>query len=65
MKGRISKELESVLRDPAAREQLRNRLIHGSDGRVSVGPKSFSVQTSVQSATVHQKVGDASRATRR
>lgn len=59
MKGRISKELECVLRDPAAREQLRNRLIDGRDGRVAVGNKSFSVQTSVQNAGAQHKVHDA------
>jgi hypothetical protein len=36
VKGRISKTLEAILLDPSARRQLREHLIHGRDGWVSM-----------------------------
>ena len=44
MKGRISKTLESILLDPAARRQLREHLIHGRDGWVNMNGKTYRVQ---------------------
>lgn len=48
MKGTISKTLEEVLRDPKGREQLRNYLIHGQDGRIVIGNKAYTVRVDVQ-----------------
>ena len=49
MKGRISKALESILLDPAARRQLREHLIRGRDGWVRVNGKTYRVQIDVTS----------------
>jgi hypothetical protein len=47
LKGRISKALESILLDPAARRELREHLIRGRDGRVRVNGKTYRVQVDV------------------
>jgi hypothetical protein len=44
LKGRISKTLESILLDPAARRQLREHLIRGRDGWVRVNGKTYRVR---------------------
>lgn len=49
MKGRISKTLESILLDPAARRQLREHLIRGRDGWIRVNGKIYRVQIDVTS----------------
>ena len=49
MKGRISKTLESILLDPAARRQLREHLIRGRDGWVRMNGKTYRVQIDVTS----------------
>jgi hypothetical protein len=49
VKGRISKTLESILLDPAARRQLREHLIHGRDGWVRMNGKTYRVQIDVTS----------------
>ena len=49
MKGRISKTLESILLDPAARRELREHLIRGRDGWVRVNGKTYRVQIDVNS----------------
>jgi hypothetical protein len=49
LKGRISKTLESILLDPAARRQLREHLIRGRDGWVRVNGKTYRVQVDVTS----------------
>ena len=53
MKGRISKTLESILLDPAARRELREHLIRGRDGWVRVDGKTYRVQMEVTSKTKH------------
>ena len=47
MKGRISKTLESILLDPRARRELREHLIHGRDGSVRLGGKTYRVRIDV------------------
>ena len=49
MKGRISKTLESILLDPAARRQLREHLIRGRDGWVRMNGKTYRIQIDVSS----------------
>ena len=49
MKGRISKALESILLDPAARRELGEHLIRGRDGWVRVNGKTYRVQMEVPS----------------
>lgn len=49
MKGRISKTLESILLDPAARRQLREHLIRGRDGWVRMNGKTYRIQIDVTS----------------
>lgn len=49
MKGRISKTLEAILLDPAARRQLREHLIRGRDGWVRANGKTYRVQMDVVS----------------
>lgn len=46
MKGRISKNLAAVLRDPHARTQLRDLLVTRTDGRISTGGKTYSLRIS-------------------
>ena len=48
MKGKISKKLEAVLRDPKGREQLKGHLLHGTDGRVVAGDKAYSLHIDVR-----------------
>jgi hypothetical protein len=47
LKGRISKTLESILLDPAARRELREHLIRGRDGWVRANGKVYRVQMDV------------------
>jgi hypothetical protein len=49
LKGRISKTLESILLDPAARRQLREHLIRGRDGWVRANGKIYRVRVDVTS----------------
>jgi hypothetical protein len=49
VKGRISKTLETILLDPAARRQLREHLIHGRDGWVRMNGKTYRVRMEVVS----------------
>jgi len=49
LKGRISKTLESILLDPAARRELREHLIRGRDGWVRAHGKTYRVQVDVTS----------------
>ena len=49
MKGRISKTLESILLDPAARRQLREHLLRGRDGWVRMNGKTYRVRIDVTS----------------
>ena len=53
MKGRISKTLESILLDPAARRELREHLIRGRDGWVRANGKIYRVQVDVTSKVKH------------
>lgn len=53
MKGRISKTLESILLDPAARRQLREHLIRGRDGWVRMNGKTYRVRIDVASKARH------------
>lgn len=48
MKGKVSRLLESVLRDSSARQQLRDSLINGKDGRVTVGGETYTVRIEVR-----------------
>ena len=57
MKGRISKSLESVLRDPAARAQLRNHLIGNRDGPITVGEKRYTVRLEIHKQGVKDPGG--------
>ncbi len=43
MKGKMSKDVKLILRDASARKELRNHLIHGRNGTVQVGDKTFRV----------------------
>jgi hypothetical protein len=49
VKGRISKTLETILLDPAARRQLREHLIHGRDGWVRMNGKTYRVRMDIAS----------------
>lgn len=49
LKGRISKTLESILLDPAARRELREHLIRGRDGWVRANGKTYRIQMDVAS----------------
>lgn len=49
MKGRISKTLESILLDPAARRELREHLIRGRDGWVRANGKTYRIRMDVAS----------------
>lgn len=48
MKGKISKILEAVLRDPRGREQLKAHLLEGRDGRVVAGGKSYALRVDIR-----------------
>lgn len=41
MKGKISQNLESVLKDPQGRNQLMERLSKREDGRIVTGGKTY------------------------
>lgn len=49
MKGKISKKLEEILRDPSARTQLRNILIHGEEGTIRLDEDSYKVSRATTS----------------
>jgi hypothetical protein len=49
LKGRISKTLESILLDPAARRQLREHLIGGRDGWIRMNGKTYRIQIDLSS----------------
>jgi hypothetical protein len=53
LKGRISKTLEAILLDPAARRQLREHLIRGRDGWVLVNGKTYRIQVDVTAKVKH------------
>ena len=57
MKGRISKRLESILKDSAARGQLQEHLIRGRDGRVTVAGRTYTVRTEARHSP--RKMSDA------
>ena len=62
LKGRISKTLESILLDPAARRELREHLIRGRDGWVRVDGKTYRVQIDVTSkvkASIGRRLAEA------
>jgi hypothetical protein len=48
MKGRVSAKLERVLQDKGAREQLREALMSGKGGRVTVDGTTYKVNTEVR-----------------
>ena len=56
MKGTISKRLEAVLRDPNGRDQLRNHLLKGRDGRIVAGDKTYTLRVDVR-----REVGSAEK----
>lgn len=49
MKGKISKRLEAVLNDPKGREQLKDHLLHGTDGRIVAGGRSYTLRIDLRS----------------
>jgi hypothetical protein len=51
MKGRISPQLEKVLNDPRGREELKNHLLGGKDGRVHGGDKKYLLRIDVTKAS--------------
>jgi hypothetical protein len=55
MKGKISKRLEAVLQDPEGRSQLKDRLLHGKDGRIVAGDKSYQFRVDVRTDGSVQK----------
>lgn len=56
MKGKISKQLEAILRDPRGREQLREHLLNGKDGRIQTAQKAYLFRAGVhQDAKVRTK----------
>jgi hypothetical protein len=56
MKGKISKQLEAILRDPRGREQLRDYLLNGKDGRIVTEDKSYLFSAGTQKhATIRGK----------
>ena len=55
MKGKFSKKLEEVLRDPNSREQLRRQLIRGVDGRIVGHDKKYDVHIGVRKSEVSPK----------
>ncbi len=55
MKGRVSPALEKVLKDPSGREQLKNRLLAGQDGRIVSSNKTYVLKVDVTATTVPAK----------
>jgi hypothetical protein len=55
LKGTISKKLKAVLDDPKGREQLSEHLLHGKDGRVVAGDKSYALHIDVRSESIKNK----------
>jgi hypothetical protein len=49
MKGKISPQLETILRDRKARDQLKNHLISGNDGQVVANNTTYAVHVEVRS----------------
>lgn len=45
MKGKISEDLEVILRDDEGRKQLRRSLISGKDSSINVGNRNYRVST--------------------
>ena len=45
MKGKISEDLEKILRDDNGRDQLRRSLISGKDCSITIGNKHYRVST--------------------
>lgn len=45
MKGKISADLEVILRDDEGRKQLLRSLISGRESKISVGEKNYRVST--------------------
>ena len=45
MKGKISRNLENILRDEEGRRSLRRSLIRGKDGDITVGNVKYHVST--------------------
>ncbi len=45
MKGKISADLEVILRDDEGRKQLRRSLITGRDCKISVGERNYRIST--------------------
>jgi hypothetical protein len=63
VKGRISKNLESILQSPDGRRELRTYLIRGEDGRVVVNGKTYRVEThATGQRSAHVTVTSASHA---
>lgn len=52
MKGRVSPTLDKILRDPKGREQLKERLLTGTNGRIDGTDKSYIVTVDVTSASI-------------
>jgi len=44
-KGKISANLERILRDEAGRTSLRRLLIHGKDGEITIGNTKYYIST--------------------
>lgn len=45
MKGKVSKELRSILKDAEGRKQLKDLLIYNKSGTITVGDKSYKIAT--------------------
>jgi len=55
VKGNISPTLRRILADDSARADLRNQLIRGEDGRISVGGNAFRLRLRLDVATARKK----------
>ena len=55
MKGRISPQLEQVLKDPRGREELKNHLLRGEDGRIHSSEKNYLLKIDVTTTSVQPK----------
>jgi hypothetical protein len=49
VKGILSKRLETVLRDPKGRSQLRELLAQGRDGKVEAAGRTYTVRVDARS----------------
>jgi len=62
MKGTVSKQLREVLRDAKGREQLREHLLHGKDGKIHTAEKSYVFRAGAhQEVVVHLKDGHVTK----